>query len=231
MRGHTSNDLYRTALIHRRLTLAVVTAAVALAPAACAFKGLTMAAQTAATLHGDAPIEAPSQNSTAGSNSATTTRAETYNPALAPQGGHMSATLTPSGESTNAEFTVSGLQPNRSYAVQAHVNTCGGVPDGVGPIYQNRVDPAVNTKAVGVAESSDPQYANPQNEVWLDVRTDGSGSGTSRATLPFVFTDRGPGSIVVTDAEQTSAGKGGTPVACLTLSAVQPKGVEPRGSR
>jgi hypothetical protein len=49
---------------------------------------------------------------------------------------------------------------------------------------------------------------NPQNEIWLDVRTDASGSGTSRTTVPFVFTDWGPGSVVVGDAAQTSLGEG-----------------------
>lgn len=236
MRGHTRDDLnHRKHSNRRRLTLAIVTTAVAVLPTACAYKGLSMAAVTAHNLHGDAALEAPAQTPNVGTASATTTRAETYNPALAPLGAHLTAALVPSGESTNAEFTVSGLQPNRGYAVAAHVNTCSGSPDGLGPRYQNRIDPAVNQTAVGVAPSTDPQYANPNNEIWLDVRTDASGSGTSRTTVPFVFTDRGPGSIVVGDAQQTAtgpgeAGNGGTPVACLTLSAVQPPGAPARGS-
>lgn len=206
--------------MHRRVTIAIVTAAVALLPAACG--GVTLAAERAKTLHGDATLQAPAQTPLVGSASATTTRAETYNPALAPLGAHLSASLTPSGgKSTTAEFTVSGLLPNRGYAAQAHVNTCGGSPGGVGPNYQNRIDPAVSPTAVGGAPSSDPQYANPQNEIWLDVRTDANGAGTSRTTVPFVFTDRGPGSIVVGDAQQTSPGMDGAPVACLTLTAVR----------
>ena len=220
MRGRTSNDINRTKYMHRRVTIAIVTAGVALLPAACG--GVTLAAFRAVTLHGDATLQPPAQTPLVGSASATTTRAETYNPALAPVGAHLSARLTPSGgKSTTAEFAVSGLLPNRGYAAQAHVNTCGGSPGGVGPDYQNRIDPAVNPTAVGVQPSADPQYANPQNEIWLDVRTDSSGAGTSRTTVPFVFTDRGPGSIVVGDAEQTSLGNGGAPVACLTLSAVR----------
>jgi Cu-Zn family superoxide dismutase len=220
MRGRTSNDINRTKYMHRRVTIAIVTAAVALLPAACG--GVTLAAERAKTLHGDATLQAPAQTPLVGSASATTTRAETYNPALAPLGAHLSASLTPSGgKSTTAEFTVSGLLPNRGYAAQAHVNTCGGSPGGVGPNYQNRIDPAVSPTAVGGAPSSDPQYANPQNEIWLDVRTDANGSGTSRTTVPFVFTDRGPGSIVVGDAQQTSPGMDGAPVACLTLTAVR----------
>ena len=236
MRGYTWNDLSHTKWSsRRRRTLAIVTTVLALAPTACAYKGLSLAAQTAATLHGDGTLEAPAQTPAAGTASATTTRAETYNPALAPLGAHLRAVLTPSGESTNAEFTVSGLLPNRGYAVQANVNSCGGFPDAEGPHYQNRIDPAVTPAATGMAVSTDPEYANPSNEIWLDVRTDATGSGTSRTTVPFVFTDRGPGSIVVGDAMQTGtgpgeAGKGGARIACLTLSAVQPKGVEPRGS-
>ena len=72
-----------------------------------------------------------------------------------------------------------------------------------------------------MAPSTDPQDANAQNEIWLDVRTDASGSGTSRTTASFVFTDRGPDSIVVGDAQQTSLGKDGAPVACLTVSAIR----------
>jgi len=247
MRGHTWSDLSHTknlsmgpyrqpvtvrGTMRRRLTLATVTGVVALMPVGCAYNGLTMAAVTAATLHGEGTVEAPSSTSNATTASATTTKAETYNPALAPVGAHLRATLTPSGESTNVEFTASGLLPNRGYAVHADVNSCGGFPDAAGPHYQNRLDPA----ATGQAPSTNPEYANPTNEIWLDLRTDAAGSGASRTTVPFVFTDRGPGSIAVYDAMQTAtspgeAGKAGARIACLTLSAVQPQGVDPRGSR
>ncbi|MBV9030433.1 MAG: hypothetical protein JO063_04220 [Pseudonocardiales bacterium] len=138
--------------------------------------------------------------------------------------------MTPSGESTNVEFTASGLLPNRDYAVRADVNSCGGLPEAEGPHYQNRIDPA----ATAQAPSTNPEYANPSNEIWLDLRTDATGSGTARTTVPFVFTDRGPGSMVLSEATETATGqpgKAGARVACLTLSAVQPPGVEPRGSR
>lgn len=212
--------------------LAIVTAVVAFMSAACAYKGLTMAAVTAATLHGEGTLAAPTSTPNVTTASATTTRAETYNPALAPVGAQVKAVLTPSGESTNVELTVSGFLPNRGYAAYADVNSCGGFPDVEGPHYQNRIDPA----ATAQAPSTKPEYANPSNEIWLDLRTDAAGSGTSRTTVPFVFTDRGPGSIVVYEAMQAAtgpgqAGKAGARIACLTLSAVQPQGVEPRGSR
>ena len=223
MRGYTRNDLNHTKWSsRRRLTLAIVTTVVALLPTACAYKGLSMAAQTAATLHGDGTLEAPAQTPNVGTASATTTRAETYNPALAPLGAHLRAVLAPSGESTNAEFTVSGLLPNRGYAVQANVNSCGGYADAEGPHYQNRIDPAVTPAATGMAPSTDPKYANPNNEIWLDVRTDAAGAGDSRTTVPFTLSDRTPGSFVVHDAVLSTtkghAGKAGDRVACLTLS-------------
>lgn len=219
-------------VVRRRLTLAMVTAGVALMPVACAYQGLTMASVTAATLHGEGTLAAPTSAPNVTTASATTTKAETYNPALAPVGAHLQAALTPSGESTTAEFTVSGLLPDRGYAAYADVNACGGFPDAEVPHYQNRIDPAATARA----PSTNPEYANPSNEIWLDLRTDATGSGTARTTVPFVFTDRGPGSIVVYEAMQTGtgpghAGKAGARIACLTLSAVQPQGVAPRGSR
>ncbi len=237
MRGLSSGQQYHTVYskkgpcaqlvtagrpLRRRFGLAVITAVVAVTPMACSYKGLTMSSVTAISLHGDATLTEPSP----------TSKADTYNPALAPVGARLRVTMTPSDESTNAELTVSGLLPDRGYAVHAHTSSCNTMPDSAGPHYQNRVDPAATPEA----PSTNPEYANPRNEIWLDVRTDAAGSGTSRTTVPFVFTDRGPGSIVVHEKPETATGPGqagtaGARIACLTLSAAQPKDVEPRGSR
>ena len=50
---------------------------------------------------------------------------------------------------------------------------CGPTGDAAGPHFQNQVDPA----AAPGKPSTDPAYANPQNEIWLDLRTDGDGDG------------------------------------------------------
>ncbi|MFN2536171.1 MAG: superoxide dismutase [Pseudonocardiaceae bacterium] len=189
--------------------LAVVTAMVTLSPVACAYKGLSMPPADAVTLHGEGSLAPASRSSTA----------DTYNPALAPAGARLSATMTPSGHTTTAELTVSGMLPNRGYAVHAHTNVCGDTGAAAGPHYQNRIDPAATPQK----PSSDPEFANPRNEVWLDVRTDATGSGTARTTVPFVFTDRGPGSIVVHEAMETAtapgkAGQAGARIACVTLA-------------
>ncbi|MFZ2116018.1 MAG: superoxide dismutase family protein [Pseudonocardiaceae bacterium] len=137
-----------------------------------------------------------------------------------PIGAAMTAAGIPSsGGSTRAEFAVSGLLPNRGYAVHAHTKACGTTADAAGPHFQNRIDPAATPQA----PSSDPKYANPSNEIWLDVRTDATGTGTAPTTVPFMRTDRAPGSIVVHEAMQTAtdpghAGKVGARLACLTLS-------------
>ena len=201
----------------RRFMLVMIAAA-ALVPAACAYKGLSMPAVTAVVLHGEGVLAAPTPSSTA----------DTYNPALAPIGARVTANMDPSGETTNAQLAVSGMLPNRGYAVHAHTNACGDNPASAGPHYQNRVDPAATPQA----PSTNPEYANPRNEVWLDVRTDATGAGTARTTVPFVFTDRGPGSIVVHEAEQTAtapghAGTAGARIACVTLSAVARQGFHP----
>jgi Cu-Zn family superoxide dismutase len=199
----------------RLLTFVMVTAVVTITPA-CAYEGPSMPEVTAVTLHGAGTLTEPNP----------TSKADTYNAALAPVGARLAATMIPAGESTTAELTVSGLLPNRGYSVHAHTYGCNTMPQAAGPHYQNRIDPAATSQN----PSTNPEYANPRNEIWLDVRTDAAGSGTSRVTVPFVFTDRGPGSIVVHEAMQTEMGPGqagtaGARIACLTLSAVPPKGV------
>jgi Cu-Zn family superoxide dismutase len=139
----------------------------------------------------------------------TTSKAVTYDATQAPINATVAATLIaiplPNG-STQAQLTVFGLQPNRGYAAHAHTNACGATGADAGPHFQHIM-------------SSDPSFANPSNEIWLDVHTNAAGAGTSRTTVPFTFTDRAPGSIVIHADMQTSpGGKAGARIACLTLS-------------
>jgi Cu-Zn family superoxide dismutase len=146
------------------------------------------------------------------------TTAVTYNPALAPEGATVNVDVTAHGASTEVRLDVDGLLPNRGYAAHAHVNSCGPTGDAAGPHFQNRVDPA----AAPGKPSTDPAFANPQNEIWLDLRTDGAGDGGSRVEVPFTFTDRAPASVVIHEAETTStapgqAGSAGARLACITV--------------
>lgn len=142
----------------------------------------------------------------------------TYNSAVAPPGARLALTLTPARGATTARLDVTGLLPNRGYAVHLHNNACGLTGDAAGPHFQYRVDPAATPEQPSV----DPEYANSHNEIWLDLRTDETGSGTSSVEVPFVFTDRIPESVVVheemtTATEPGKAGKAGGRAACLTL--------------
>jgi Cu-Zn family superoxide dismutase len=146
------------------------------------------------------------------------TTAFTYNPALAPEGARIEVESGGRGGSTEIRLDVDGLLPNRGYAAHAHVNACGPTGDAAGPHFQNQVDPA----AAPGKPSTDPAYANPQNEIWLDLRTDGNGDGESRAEVPFVFSGRAPASVIIHEAEATGtapgqAGSAGARLACITV--------------
>lgn len=197
--------------------LLVVGTVMAVAPIAWAYQGISMPTRPASFdglesvyLFGSGTLTTPNPAS----------KAITYNPDLAPIGAAMTARLVPSSDgSTRAELTVFGLLPNRGYAAHAHTRSCGAAADAAGPRFQNHLDPAATPRA----PSTRPRYANPNNEIWLDVRTDATGAGMSTTTVPFVFTDRAPGSIVLHEAMRTltdpgHAGNAGAPIACLTLS-------------
>jgi Cu-Zn family superoxide dismutase len=143
--------------------------------------------------------------------------AVTYNPQLAPAGARVEAAVRTDDGTTEVSLDVDGLLPNRGYAAHVHVKPCGATGAEAGPHYQDRVDPAAGPQQ----PSSDPAFANPSNEVWLDLRTDANGSGESSAVVPFLFIDRRPGSVVVHEAEVTGtdehAGMAGARLACLTI--------------
>jgi Cu-Zn family superoxide dismutase len=142
----------------------------------------------------------------------------TYNPAVAPEGARLAVQVRKSDGSTEVQLDVSGLLPNRGYAAHVHERPCGPTGAAAGPHYQHQVDPA----ATPDKPSSDPAYANPQNEIWLDLRTDASGNSQVRSEVPFVFGDRAPASVIIHEAEATAtepgkAGTAGARVACLDV--------------
>ncbi|HET9254818.1 MAG TPA: hypothetical protein VFO16_06400, partial [Pseudonocardiaceae bacterium] len=202
----------------RRLTIILTGAVLALAPTGCAYRGLSMSVPAAAFEPGKPAVVLSGNGALAPAGSPAA--ALTYNPDLAPVGAAMTGLLSSSPEgSTSAELIVSGLRPDRGYAAHVHTKACGAKPEDSGPHFQNHPDPAATPQS----PSSDPRYANPSNEIWLDLRTDAAGAGTSRAVVPFALTDRIPGSIVLHEAMQTAtgpgqAGKAGARVACLTLT-------------
>jgi len=143
--------------------------------------------------------------------------AVTYDADAAPVGAEVGLVVEARPEDTTFVLSVSGLQPDRRYAAHAHVDACGPTGDVAGPHFQHTPDPAATPEQA----SSDPAYANPENEVWLDLSTDGDGNGVATATVPFSLSAGAPQSIVIHAGAMTmtaagEAGKAGDRIACLT---------------
>jgi Cu-Zn family superoxide dismutase len=144
-----------------------------------------------------------------------------YDPQVAPLGARVSVALVDAGEGhTQVTLDVDGLLPDRGYAAHAHVNPCGATAADAGGHFQNTVDPAAGPDT----PSTDPAYANAENEVWLELRTDGNGAGHAEADVPFTFESRAPRSVVVHEDGTTAtdaghAGTAGARAACITLPA------------
>lgn len=143
--------------------------------------------------------------------------AYTYDTDAAPPGAELEVKTPPIESGTQVELAAEGLQPNRAYGAHAHVRECGETGDAAGPHFQNERDPKQGV-------SVDPEYANPQNEIWLDFTTDGQGSGSAIAQVPFMFGDRVPASVVLheetTASFQGEAGDAGARLACLNVEFV-----------
>ena len=151
-------------------------------------------------------------------------------PAVAGSGAHVAgepvvydARLTPDGATakvhsvetgsgrTIVTLHVTGLQPNRQYGAHAHVAQCGATGGAAGPHFQFTEGPA-----------TDPAFANPENEIWLDLTTDAAGNGRAKSAVDRPFpSDRRPKSVIIherhTSTGADTAGTAGARVACLTV--------------
>jgi len=115
---------------------------------------------------------------------------------------------------TQVTLHVWGLRPNTQYGAHAHVNACGLLGSAAGPHFQNVPDP--------VLPSVNPAYANPRNEIWLDLVTDESGNGVAQTQVRWQFTPGRRAHSVIIHAENTrtgptDSGVAGTRLACLTV--------------
>ena len=112
---------------------------------------------------------------------------------------------------TRTTLEARGLRPGRVYGTHLHARGCGADPMAAGDHFQWRR-----------GGKFDPRFANPRNEVWLDLRTNRAGRGTVRARNPWTYGSRLPGSVVLhaqpTRHDHTRPGDAGARVACLTLS-------------
>ncbi|WP_345711934.1 hypothetical protein, partial [Kineococcus glutinatus] len=135
-----------------------------------------------------------------------------YDGSAVPAGSSAAALSVSSRLGTATVLLVRGLQPHRAYGAHLHQLPCGASPQDAGPHYQQVPDP--------VQPSVDPAYANPVNEVWLDLHTDAAGDAVVRSTNPWSYR-QAPGSLVLhaehTSHEPGSAGTAGARLACITL--------------
>jgi superoxide dismutase, Cu-Zn family len=107
-----------------------------------------------------------------------------------------------------------GLAPNTAYGAHAHQNPCGLVGAAAGPHFQHVMDPVV--------PSTNPAYANPSNEIWLDFKTDEDGNASAQTKVAWQFApDRRPHSVIIhaeqTHTGDTDSGTAGARLACLTV--------------
>jgi Cu-Zn family superoxide dismutase len=110
-----------------------------------------------------------------------------------------------------------GLAPDHQYGAHAHKLACGPTDaNAAGGHFQNIPFPAGST-------ASDPAYANPTNEIWLDLTTDEYGNGVAQTKVPWQFSPtRRAGSVMIHsehthDGSDGPAGTAGSRLACLTV--------------
>ena len=138
-----------------------------------------------------------------------------YLPTGVPKGAtaEVKAVYDSAGRST-IRLQVRGLKPNTKYGAHAHVEPCGLTGADAGPHFQHVIDPRT--------PSVDPNFANPRNEIWLDLTTNSTGKGVAVTTVPWQFSpDRRAHSVVIhekhTSTEPGSAGTAGARLGCLTV--------------
>jgi superoxide dismutase, Cu-Zn family len=137
----------------------------------------------------------------------------TYDPQRVPVGAEAEVDVENEDAGTKVKLKVDGLAPDTAFGAHLHVAACGGSPDDAGPHYQDKADPQ--------KPSTDPKYANPQNEVWLDFTTDSKGEAEAESNVGWQLRD-GEGQSVVIHAmpTKTEAGKAGTAgdrLACINI--------------
>jgi Cu-Zn family superoxide dismutase len=129
------------------------------------------------------------------------------------------AVYTAAGDSI-VTLHVWGMAPNTPYGAHGHVNPCGETGADAGPHFQNVLDPV--TLLDPPKPSVNPVYANPVNEIWLDLTTDADGDGVAQTKVPWQFSPTRRAESVIIHVEHThtgpsDSGVAGARLACLTV--------------
>lgn len=161
-------------------------------------------------LGADAPLRATGVASLDGAGGAWT-----YSDAFLPAGATLAVHVGyPSAGTTVVTLKVKGALANREYGAHAHKAACTAVGTDAGGHFQFVPNP-------DPLNPTDPTYANPANEVWLDLHTNAAGNGSAKATVPWQPADARPMSVVIheshTATEPGTAGTAGARLGCLTV--------------
>jgi Cu-Zn family superoxide dismutase len=117
------------------------------------------------------------------------------------------AVRTGSGR-TVVTLHVFGATPNRAFGSHVHVSPCA--ENKAGGHYQHEVAPP--------GQAADPRWANPRNEVWLDLHTDAQGNGSAHAVVNFTFRANGANAVILHDQHTDhGSGKAGAKLGCLDV--------------
>lgn len=125
---------------------------------------------------------------------------------------------------TLIRLRVRGLLPGETYGAHVHYLACGATGAAAGAHYQNVPDLAAGGSET--VSSTNPAYANPANEVWLDFVTNARGKGRAYAVVDWRFRPTAPGTTrsVILHIDPTSTGgtvppgNAGARLACLNAS-------------
>jgi superoxide dismutase, Cu-Zn family len=125
------------------------------------------------------------------------------------------ATAWDVGGKMRLQLVVSGLPPNRAFGSHLHKLACDDATK-AGGHYENNMWPDSST-------ASDPSYANPTNEAWLDFTADGTGKATPppETIVDWIPRAGGAKAIIIHDMKtQTSpmGGVAGAKLACLPIT-------------
>lgn len=139
--------------------------------------------------------------------------AVTYDQGAVPVGARIEVLERTQTQGTVVRLRIEGVASQRGFGVHVHTRPCGPAPEDSGPHYQNVRD--------AHQPSSDPRYANPANEVWLDLTTDTYSRGRAAAVQDWHFREGEANSVVIhehhTGTAPGEAGTAGDRLACLTV--------------
>lgn len=108
--------------------------------------------------------------------------AVTYDERSVPSGGRVQVVERPNDKGgKNVTLRVWGLRPGRRYDADVHTRPCGSTPEAAGKRVQDG--------------PSAEHY--PQNEVWLNFRTNRSGDATSFVRQYWIFRPHQANSVVI----------------------------------